>query len=173
MEDWQEETLRFFWKKMKIERCIIREYYGYDRTLLESATKYQTYAYPNGIFIHCKYWRSGKSYATVTFQIHKHAIEIIDRIIRNQNSSRKDFGQNLEFTIHVTSLGVLMDLLWDLYEIDYAQYVPVFPQESTLKCPECNALISYDTTTEALWIKCRNCGLEIFMGGKKYDDIGN
>ncbi|MFW9953937.1 MAG: hypothetical protein ACFFD3_05220, partial [Candidatus Thorarchaeota archaeon] len=163
MEDWQEETLRYFWRKMKIDDCLISEYYEQYGELKRD------YAFPNGLFIKCKFERGGFPFAIVKFKTQKSGIELFDRLLRDHNSSREEHGWNIEYTINVSSQGSLMNVLWKLFEIDYAQYIPVLPQDSRMNCPQCKALIAYDDTTDALWLKCRNCGNEIFIGGQKYD----
>ncbi len=172
MEDWQEDTLRYFWRKMKIENCITSEYYDYT-TSLSTTTRYQSYAFPNGLFLTCKYHRRGGPYVSVTFRAHKNAVEIIQPVLLNYNSTQDDHGESFEYTIQVRTQGVLISLLWALYELNYAQYLPPTSQDIRMDCPECHALISYDPTSQAIWLKCRNCGHEIFLGGQNYDPARN
>ncbi|MFW9849983.1 MAG: hypothetical protein ACFFF4_12670 [Candidatus Thorarchaeota archaeon] len=167
MEDWQEETLRYFWRKMKIDNCLISEYYEQYGHLQRD------YAFPNGLFIKCKLESGGFPYATMTLKVGKTARGLFEKILNDYKHSSNDHGWHLQYKIEVSSQGALTRLLWKLYELDYTQYVPAIPQDTKVNCPECRALLAFDSSSDAIWIKCRNCGHEIFLGGQRYELMGN
>jgi len=169
MEDWQAETLVYLWKKMKIEKCIAKEYYDpYDGHINRS------YEFPNGLFIECIFEKEGISYATMKFKADKQTTDLILSALENRDVSSKELDQISEFILDVFSQGEMMEILWNLFHLDFAQYAPAGElREYKLECPHCKVLISFESARDNIWLKCRNCANEIFIGGSRYSEVGN
>lgn len=159
MEDWQVETLGYLWKKMKIEKCLAKEYYDpYDGHINRS------YEFPNGLFIECIFEKEGISYATLKFKAGKQTQDIIMNALWTRDVSSEEFEKILEFILEVFSQGELIEILWDLYQLDFTEFGPAKEtQEYRLKCPHCKTIISFESAREKVRLRCRNCGHEIFI----------
>lgn len=168
MEDWENEALQYFWKKMKIDSCLMKEYYDPSDGHL-----HRSYEFPNGLIIECILEKEGISYLTMKFKVAKKTVDIIMHAIENRNVSSNELGQVLEFIIEVFSQGELMEILWDLYQLDPTPRFPRILREYQLECPYCKTLISFESAESRVWLKCRNCTNEIFIDGSGYSEMGN
>ena len=100
-ENWKEELDLYFWKMMKIERCIRSVY-----------TTLHEYRFPNGIVFKTR--PSGNR-----FDIEAHVEysgEITNRLgkIWHTSSTKKN---QLKVNGECPNRGILLDLIWDIYSI--------------------------------------------------------
>ncbi len=153
MEDWQVETLRYIWKKKKLDECITEDHW---RGEISYSTR--VYQFPNRIRVECKGSLQKRHYAEMkVFADISDEIAVFSRL-NQKNTKTKKKGDFVEFKTLVISKKELMNYLWELYILDHPDpYGSDIPRDDLILCPRCKAVYSYDLQLEQMSVTCQNC----------------